>query len=142
MSAVDDLTELQAAIFNYMWTTDNAFKTLCLGGLHHDEVPRDKDETYPNAFYFFPSVIYDRDSCSKRFDAIVQFTFNHNDKDVTKINQLIAEFDDRFQDCEASLSMTNFTVISVDRINVRPPRRSIADRFVASRDYKISIDRN
>ena len=141
MSAIDDLTELQQAIFNYMWTQSNDFKTLCVGGFHHDEYAKDKEEQYPNTQYFFVSFIYDRDSCSKYAEAIIQFRFVHNDKDVTKINKLIAEFDSRFSDCEDSLVLPNFKIHDVRSINVRPPRKTVANRFEASRDYKMIINR-
>jgi len=150
MAAVDGITELQKAIFNYLWTQNNDFKTACPGGVHYDELPRDEDLTYPCCFYFFVSAIKDRDSCSKHLDAIIQFDFkdesidsSQNKISSTRLSGVMAEFDERFNDCEDSLIMTNFKAITVDDIDLGadPPRKSIAKRWEGRRTYRIQLDR-
>lgn len=151
MATADAITELQEAIFNYLWIQTNSFKTACVGGLHYDEIPEnEKNQLYPCGFYFFVSVVFDRGSCSKYVDAIIQFDFkdkaidsNQNKVSSKRLNGVMAEFDARFNDCEQSLSMTNFTAISVDNINqqAKPARKSIANRWEGSRTFRIQLDR-
>lgn len=139
--AIDVVQELQEAIFKYMGSDVSDFKTICAGGFFYDEYKKNEETEYPHAIYFFLPFTFDRDSCSKHSEVIVQFDFKDNEKSSARINSVVAEFDERFDDCENSLIMTNFKVISVDRVSGRSPRKSIAKRWEASRDYKISIDR-
>lgn len=150
MAAKDAITELQEAIYGYLWTQANNFKTACAGGLHYDELPDNKTLTYPCSLYFFVSVVFDRSSCSKHVDAIIQFDFKDQTIDTNqakisskRLSAVMAEFDERFEDCEGSLTMTNFTAISVDNIDLgaKPPRKSVAKRWEGSRTYRIQLDR-
>lgn len=150
MAAVDGLNELQKAIYAFMWTAANDFKTACSGGFYYDQFPEDKGEVHPFAFYFFTSIIDDRDSCSKSFEAHLQVTFKDrsSNSDGSKrsseiLSAVIAEFHERFLDCEDSLTMTNFTAISVDSIdkNFQPPRLTVAKRWESHRNYRIQVDR-
>lgn len=151
MAAIDDVTELQDAIQNYMWTQSNDFKTACIGGLHYEQFPDNKDEVHPYCFYEFVSVIDDIDSCSNNFEATIRFWFKdkieNNNQNISHkvLSAVMAEFDKRFDDCENSLNliMTNIEAISVDKIGKqrKPPTRTVANRWEGYRDYKISIDR-
>lgn len=151
MSAIDDISELQEAILNYMWTQTNDFKTLCVGGFYDEQFPDNKTEVHPYCFYEFISIVDDIDSCDDNFEANIRFWFKdkieNNGAAVSKKNlgAVMAEFDKRFDDCEASLNllMTNLVAISVDKIGKsrKPPTRTVANRWEGYRDYKISLDR-
>ena len=151
MSAVDDITELQEAIKIHLWDQANDFKTACIGGFHYEQFEDNKDEVHPYCFYEFVSVIDDIDSCTDNFEANIRFWFkdkcenNGVNNSSKNLNAIMAEFDKRFDDCEASLNllMTNLVAISVDKIGKsrKPPTRTVANRWEGYRDYKISLDR-
>lgn len=151
MAAINDVSELQEAILNYLWTQANDFKTACVGGLHYEQFPDDKSEIHPFCFYEFISVVDNIDSCSNNFEATLRFWFKdkteNNDAKISSktLSAVMSEFDKRFDGCENSLNllMTNLVAISVDKIGMqrKPPTVTVAKRWEGYRDYKITIDR-
>lgn len=141
MSAPNLLTELQQAIFLFMWTTENDFKDLCLGGFHHNNVPKNSGAAikYPFVAYYLLSQNSTEDTKDKYSLVRLQFKLVDEQDSVLRINSVIAELVNRFSDCESSLLLTNYITYSVNAEPIRPPFKNDSGNWEANVDFLVQL---
>jgi len=132
--------DLKQKIFDLLVGSDNAFKTAIGGRLYYFE-NTDTTITYPYVVYQVVSGDLDRDSGTKYEDVVIQFSIYSNNLSSSEVNDIGKELDDLFNECENNLSLTNWYVLSVDRITVPREIRTLLNNWQWSADYKIQLQK-
>ena len=135
------ITQIKTAIYKFLATDANAFKTALTGGLYYVQHPEKSPSsiTYPYAIYQFVAGSYDRDSGSLFAKPVIQIDIYDNQSSADRVSDLGEKLDARLHDSEASVSMTNYNVLSIERVS--PPRETLTymARWHHSRDYLIYL---
>ena len=108
-------SNLQTSLYNYIKTT-NTFNTSIGGRFWFNSIPKEQNVSFPYAIGTVISQIPTRDSCDKWERFVVQITIYqtriNSSENILSISEKAMSLLD---DCKASLSITGYTCIDVDR---------------------------
>ncbi len=137
------LDQLKSAVIGLVLGTTNDFNTAIAGEFYYVENPLDYDKVkYPYGVYQFVSGSVDRDTATKFDEIIMQVTIYDDNSSSSNVTALGNKFDALFDECEASLTLTNYIVLGVDQISEPREMKTLNGNWQWSKDYKIQLQRN
>jgi hypothetical protein len=121
----------------------NDFKTALTGGLWFEENTNDPAEVvYPYAVYSFYPGDADYDSADKWYDPIYVLTiYESGESDPLTLLTHGKKLNDRLVDSEASLTMDNYTMLSVDLLNTPQPDRTVDREWSLETRFRLRIEK-
>ncbi len=153
-----DYQKLKEAIYKYLVTDTNSFKT-AIGASFYDDEPNEDDYTngipYPHCIYSLLPGELDRDSSAKYEKPVIRFTFFDDQGDSSRITNLAALLDARFDECESGLNalamnpddehdlgVAGMTILDVRRITTLSNlMKTDLGNWQLPVDYRIEIQR-
>lgn len=118
MAAID-IQKLKEAIFKFLVTDTNSFKT-AIGAEFFDTINTRlaKDVVYPYCVYQFLPGQIDRDNATKYEKPVIRFSLFDDSGSAKDLTNLASLLDARFDECENSLG-TSGTVTGMKILDVR-----------------------
>ena len=130
-------------IYTRLMGSTNNFKTAIGSELFFGENPRAPgDVVYPYCVAMFVGGELDRDSANKYEKPVMRFVLYDNQAAHTRIMTTAEKLDDQLDDDEASITMTGFSVLSVDRISpLGDVTKNEIDNWRLPVDYRFHLQR-
>lgn len=130
-------------VYNRLMASTNDFKTAIGSELFFGQNPRKPaDVVYPYCVAYFVGGTLERDSATKYEKPVMRFVIFDDSEAQTKIFDVAEKLDTRLDESEANLTMTGFSVLSIDRIS--PLTDAVKDEINNWRlpiDYRIHLQR-
>lgn len=137
------IDQLKLAIITRMLGSTNSFKTVIANRFYYVENPEDDDAVvFPYGLFQIVSGNEDEDTATKFPTPIVQVTFYSDELSSATLTILGNSFDARFNECQSSLSLTDYITLRVKGIGVPRETKTLDGNWQWSRDYEIQLQEN